>query len=110
MLVKIQERDNWVLFDGVEQLRYSKRTYAVTTLLDLQRIIKEAYDLVHPYALQVIPQTNWSKVVQDKPLKVCLACFNTGPEQVVVIAFSSIMYVCNNKGGTVEKVQPYTGV
>lgn len=102
MLIKVKDSGGkWVLFDNAEGVQYDQ---------DCEELCGER-DLGHYGSSDgtvsveaILPNVNWSKISNDYPLRVKVINFTRNAKKHVVV-FSTLTYICNDSGKTVEKVE-----
>lgn len=102
MLIKVKdEGGKWVLFDNAEGVHYDQDC---EVLIDEKEIAFYNTPDGATSVYTVLPDIDWEKVGNHNPVRVKVITFTRNQKRHVVI-FSTLTYICNDQGKTVEKVE-----
>ena len=102
MLIKVKdEGGKWVLFDNAEGVQYDQDCEELTDERDIAYYNAQDGTIT---VSTVLPNIDWQKVSDKTPLRVKVINFTRNQKRHVVI-FSTLTYICNDQGKTVEKVE-----
>lgn len=102
MLIKIKdEGSKWVLFDNAEGVQYDQNCEELTAERDLAYYNAPDGSVT---VSTVLPNVNWNEIDSINPLRVKVINFYRNQKKHVVV-FSTLTYICNDSGKTVEKVE-----
>ncbi len=101
MLVKIQNSGGrWTLFDNAEQVNFGSNIHTINSEAEM-------HDLVPPDVVTqgvfILPGITLNSISPSSPIQVGVVEFVRSQKPYVVV-FSSLLYICNDNGKTVEKV------
>lgn len=102
MLIKIKGTGGkWVLFDDVSTIEYGASPVKIENqqqLRNLHGTVDTDVEIIH-----IFPGFDFSKESDDLNLRVNTISFTKDGVRNLIV-FSSVCYVCNNQGRTIEKV------
>ncbi len=102
MLVKVNSGSaKWILFDNAEQVEYLSLPFEITSSNSLEHLsqLHQASEVVH-----ILPGIDVEAIDKSHKLRVGIITFFRNQEKYLII-FSTLAYICNDSGKTVEKVQ-----
>lgn len=101
MLIKVKgENSRWTMFDNVEQVEYDKSPRLFTSKHEIQNLV---HDITPENAVFILPNIDLDELDDRNPLKATIIEFVRLQKRHLII-FSTLTYICNDEGGTVERI------
>lgn len=101
MIIKVKDSGNrWVMFDNAELIKYDTTPVTFVSNSELNYLVPD--DGITQVTF-VLPGIDRDQISDANPLKVCIMNF-TKLAKPYMIVFSTLVYICNDQGKTVEKV------
>lgn len=103
---KTKFRYSFLLYDNVNKLKFVNKAFRIETKAEMMKILNDAI-ASNKDIIRVFSNGDPDKWDYSIPFPYNVISFNSSEGQKVDIYFNTEVYICNDKGDTLEKIYGY---